>query len=72
MLRFIIRRRTLDRGTGLQVDALETVDASCPELQRVLLGGGLDPHGAYDHREVAGVEVLSLSNPPSSPNPEKP
>lgn len=58
MLRFVIRRRQLDRGTGLSTDGMETVDAECPELERVLLGGGLDPHGAYDHREVAGVEVL--------------
>lgn len=58
MLRFVIRRRQLDRGTGLATEGLETVAAECPELERVLLGGGLDPHGAYDHREVAGVEVL--------------
>lgn len=58
MIRFVIRRRLLDRGTGLATEGLETVDANCPELERVLRGGGLDPHGAYDHREVAGVEVL--------------
>ena len=59
MLRFVIRRRELDRGTELRTETLETIDAACPELERVLRGGGLDRHGAYDHREVAGVEVLS-------------
>lgn len=27
MLRFVIRRRELDRGTGLATESLETVDA---------------------------------------------
>lgn len=63
MLRFVIRRRELDRGTGLATESLETVDADCAELERVLRGGGLDPHGAYDHREVAGVEVLPDAEP---------
>jgi len=58
MLRFVIRRRELDRGTGLATESLETVDAECQELESVLRGGGLDRNGAYDYREVAGVEVL--------------
>jgi hypothetical protein len=47
----------LDRSSGLQSEGLETVDANCPELERVLRGGGT-AMDAYDHREVAGVEVL--------------
>jgi hypothetical protein len=57
MLRFIIRRKMLDRGSGLQSEGLETVDAECPELERVLMGGGIGQE-QYDYRELAGVEVL--------------
>ncbi len=63
MLRFVIRRRMLERGSGAQTEGLETVDAECLELERVLRGGGIDPHGAYDIREVAGVEVLPDAEP---------
>lgn len=57
MLRFVIRRKMLDRGSGLASEGLETVDAECPELERVLLGGGTGMD-CYDYRELAGVEVL--------------
>lgn len=57
MLRFIIRRKINDRHSGLQSEGLETLDVDCPDLERVLCGGGQDQE-AYDYREVAGVEVL--------------
>ena len=60
MIRFVIRRKMLDRGSSLASEGLETVDAECPELERVLMGGGTDMD-AYDYRELAGAEVL----PPS-------
>lgn len=61
MIRFVIRRKMLDRHSGLASEGLETVDAECPELERVLMGGGTDMN-AYDYRELAGAEVLP---PPS-------
>ena len=63
MLRFVIRRKMLDRGTSLVSEHMETVDAECQELERMLIGGGLDPLGAYDYREIAGVEVLPAAEP---------
>ena len=62
MLRFVIRRRELDRYTGLATENMETVDANCEDLERVLRVGGQDD-GAYDHREVAGVELLPDAGP---------
>jgi hypothetical protein len=58
MIRFVIRRKMMYRGTGLQTENLETVDCNAPELERVLQGGGHDDHGAYDYREVIGTEIL--------------
>jgi hypothetical protein len=57
MLRFVIRRKMLDRGSSLASEGLETVDAECPELERSLQGGGTGID-SYDYRELAGVEVL--------------
>jgi hypothetical protein len=57
MLRFIIRRQMHDRYSGLTTDGLETIDCECPELEAVLRGGGSGQE-EYDHRSVAGVEVL--------------
>ena len=57
MLRFVIRRKMLDRTSGLQNERMETVDADCPELQRVLCGGGMGEE-CYDYRELVGVEVM--------------
>lgn len=60
MLRVIIRRKWRDGISGLEVDELETLDISSPELERILRGGGCGEL-AYDHRSVAGVEVLPES-----------
>ncbi len=62
MIRFVIRRKLLDRHSGLASEWLETVDCECLELERVLMGGGTDMN-AYDYRELAGAEVLP---PPSA------
>lgn len=57
MIRFIIKRKLNDRMSGLQSEGLETFDAECPELERVLLGGGTGQE-QYDYRELLGVEIL--------------
>lgn len=57
MIRFVIRRKILDRGNGLVSQRLETMDAECPELERVLLGGSTGME-SYDYREILGLEVL--------------
>ena len=57
MLRIIIQRKMLDRYSGLATDELETLDIDCPELERVLTGGGFS-EGHYDYRKAIGVEVL--------------
>ena len=62
MIRFVIRRKMLDRGSSLASEGFETVDAECPELERVLMGGGTDVE-AYDYRELAGAEVLAKRAP---------
>lgn len=58
MIRFILKRRTLDRGSGLAAEDYETLDLDVPELEARLLRGGMDPHGAYDRTDFAGVEIL--------------
>lgn len=57
-LRFVIRRKEMFFGTSLQTEGFETIDCDVPDLERVLRGGGHDEQGAYDWRELAGVEVL--------------
>jgi hypothetical protein len=58
MIRFLIRRKILSRGTGLLSESIESIDADVPDLERALLDGGHDEHGAYDYRELIGTEVL--------------
>ena len=58
MIRFIIKRKTLDRGSGCEHETFETFDVDVPDLQAALLGGGMDPHGAYNVHHLVGVEVL--------------
>lgn len=57
MLRFIIRRRWKDQGSGLEEDGFEIVDIDVPALERILSGGG---HGenSYDFRTLYSVEVF--------------
>ena len=57
MLRFVIHRKMLCRGSSLASEGMETVDAECPELERALQGGGTGID-SYDYLELAGVEVL--------------
>lgn len=68
MIRFIIKRRILSRGTGLESSSFETVDCHAPDLEQTLMGGGHDEAGAYDYRELVGVEVLPQSAPKDGPD----
>lgn len=60
MIRFIINRRIKDRMSGLETSEFETVDCDAPELERVLLGGGMG-QDSYDYRALFGAEVLPAS-----------
>lgn len=60
MLRFIIKREVKDGHNGLTDSGFETVDIDVPELEAILLGGGFSEH-SYDHRLLAGVEILKAS-----------
>jgi hypothetical protein len=60
MLRFVIRRKMLDRHSSLASETLETFDAECPDLERVLLGGSTDMN-SYDYRQLMGAEVLQAA-----------
>lgn len=61
MLRFIIKRRICDKwSNGLTTEGFETVDIDVPELERILCSGGCG-EGAYDIRDLAGVEILPTS-----------
>ena len=57
MLRFVIRRKVLDRHSGLESDQLETLDCECLELQSALMRGGYGMN-EYDYSQLVGVEVL--------------
>jgi hypothetical protein len=69
MLRFVIRRKMLDRYNGLASEGIETVDADCHELESVLVGGGTDMD-CYDYRELVGVEVLQAAEPVPQQGPK--
>ena len=57
MLRAIIRRRHKDQCTGLEIDDLETIDFHSEVLEEALGSGGYSESG-YEHRSIAGVEIL--------------
>ena len=57
MIRFVIRRKVLDRHSGLESERLETLDCECPELQSALMRGGYGMN-EYDHSSLVGVELL--------------
>lgn len=57
MIRFILHTRIKDRYNGLEQDFLRTLDADVPDLEALLLSGGLAPDG-YEVTDLAGVEVF--------------
>ncbi len=57
MLRAIIRRRHKDQCNGLETDELETIDFYSEVLEEVLGSGGYSESG-YDHRSIAGIEIV--------------
>ena len=63
MIRFIIKRH-FDNGRTVGTSSFETFDVDVPDLEVALTGGGFDPAGSYDIRELVGVEVLPVSQPP--------
>lgn len=58
MIRFILKRKTSSRHSGLETEDFETLDVECGLLQAALQRGG---HGMdeYDHTELVGVEILN-------------
>lgn len=61
MLRFIIKRDIKDGHNGLADSGFETVDIDVPELESILADGGFSEH-SYDHRALAGVEILDAKH----------
>jgi hypothetical protein len=62
MIRFVIRRKILDRHSGLESERLETIDCECPELQSALMRGGYGMN-EYDYSQLVGVELLQDPTP---------
>lgn len=56
MIRFILRRESLDQHSGLRSDDYETMDLEVPELEAVLLRCGFGESG-FDRTVLVGVEV---------------
>ncbi len=58
MIRFIIKRRSLDQHIDLKTEDFYTVDCDVPELEAALSRGG---HGTYgfEVHDLIGVEILS-------------
>jgi hypothetical protein len=57
MIRFILRDRYKDSRNGLETDSLSTLDAEVPDLECLLLAGGLAENG-YEIHEVIAAEVF--------------
>lgn len=63
MLRFIIKRN-FQASYGPEMEGYETVDIDVPELERILLGGGMASGGpGHDIRNLEGVEILAQKEP---------
>lgn len=69
MIRFIIKRKLLARGSACEQEAFETFDVDCQELEHALLGGFNGTMG-YDVRHLAGVEILPSAVPIVQARPE--
>ena len=61
MIRFIIKRKVLDRNSECESERFETLDVDVPELEAVLLRGGTGM-SAHDISHLVGVEIREASN----------
>lgn len=57
MIRFIVQRHEQDHNSGLERRDLVTVDASVPELERLLRQGGSGEMG-FENWQLLGAELL--------------
>lgn len=57
MIRFIVQRHEQDHNSGLERRDFVTLDASVPELERLLLRGGRGEMG-FEHWQLLGAELL--------------
>ncbi|WP_312911027.1 hypothetical protein [Stutzerimonas nitrititolerans] len=57
MIRFIVQRHEQDHNSGLERRDFVTLDASVPELERLLCRGGRGEMG-FEHWQLLGVELL--------------
>lgn len=55
--REILRTRLKDRYTGVEIESLGTHDEEVPDLEALLLRGGLAPDG-YEIHELIGAELF--------------
>lgn len=57
MIRFIVQRHEQDHNSGLERRDFVTLDASVPELERLLRKGGRGEMG-FEHYKLLGAELL--------------
>jgi len=56
VIRFIIKRKVLDRHSECESERFETLDVDVPELEAVLLRGGTGMN-EHDISHLVGVEI---------------
>lgn len=61
MIRFIIKRHTVDLNEGSNNEDYYTIDADVPELEACLRRGGSGEMGFERHRLI-GCEVIELTH----------
>lgn len=57
MIRFILKRSTLDSCSGLKIETLFTIDGDLEKVEWALCRGGSGESG-YEYTNLVGVELI--------------